>query len=171
MIDRIKRLAKMQPEVFGARGHQWIWNPPLPDAVLAAFEREHGIRLPEEYRSFITKIANGGAGPFYGLFPLGETDDGPASEFFNVLGRPFPYTQAWNDLSDEERYFAPVDGAFPICHTGCAIRVWLVVTGPEAGNLWMDDRPSDGGWSPMRVTFQQWYDDWLDKSLRREDAT
>ena len=54
---------------------------------------------------------------------------------------------------------------------GCAIRIWLVITGPEVGNLWTDDRANDGGWLPMRVTFQQWYEDWLDKSLRRDDAT
>src|SRR6185369_645346 len=157
VIDRIRRLAKLRPDVFGADGHDWIWNPPLPEATVAAFEREHGVRLPEEYRSLITTIANGGAGPFYGLFPLGETDEGPASDFFDVLSRPFPHTAAWNDLSDkfQERYFAPVDGAIPICHMGCAIRIWLVVAGPEAGKLWTDDRASDGGWLPMHVTFQQ----------------
>lgn len=192
MIDRIKRLAKMQPEVFGADGHQWIWNPPLPEAKVAQFEREHGIRLPDEYRSFITTIANGGAGPFYGLFPLGEADEGPAARFIGVLSQPFPHTEAWNDLSErpddelqesdeaeyerqldefDQRYFAPVDGAIPICHAGCAIRIWLVVTGSEAGNLWMNDRANDNGWLPMHVTFQQWYEDWLGKSVRREDAT
>jgi hypothetical protein len=30
--------------------------------------------LPQEYRHFLTEIGNGGAGPFYGLFPWGKWD-------------------------------------------------------------------------------------------------
>lgn len=63
-----------------------------------------------------------------------------------------------------------IDGAFPICHMGCAILIWLIVTGPEAGNVWMDDRSSDGGWMPLRLTFLRWYERWIEKSLRGEDA-
>jgi hypothetical protein len=116
VIDRIRRLAKLRPDVFGADGHDWSWNPPLPEATVVEFEREHGVRLPEEYRSFITTIANGGAGPFYGVFPFGESDEGSVSRFISVLSQR-------------------------------------------------------RGWLPMHVTFQQWYEDWLDKSLRGEDAT
>jgi hypothetical protein len=35
---------------------------------------------------------------------------------------------------------ALVAGATPICHHACALRDWLVITGPEAGQVWHDER-------------------------------
>jgi hypothetical protein len=118
-------------------------------------------------------------------------DDG----FVGNLSKAFPHREAWNDLSgmppdvlaktnpDEygrqfeafkDRYFdgSWVNGAFPICHQGCAMRVWLVVTGGEAGYLWHDDRANDQGLSPLvlkngeRATFSSWYYDWLTNPLK-----
>jgi hypothetical protein len=98
--------------------------------------------------------------------------------FVGVLSRPFPHTGPWNDLSAESVYdesrsgdpayeeeyewlhdawedqvywsAANVNGAVPICHLGCAMRQWLVVTGPEAGKVWDDDRTDHGGLTPLR---------------------
>lgn len=105
-----------------------------------------------------------------------------------VVGRPnkpFPHREAWN-LSPEEieklqgsddddemlsSYWIPVDGAIPLCHEGCALRDWLVVTGPEAGRMWHDATAEYGGWRPIldpsgaRSTFEAWYLRWLDAAL------
>lgn len=118
-----------------------------------------------------------------------------------VLSQPFPHSGAWNDLTgrpdigepgdlttgDEDARWAEVDawrannyfhsrhvdGAIPICHLGCAIRHWLVITGDEAGHVWTDDRANDNGIFPVqigascRVSFLQWYSSWLTDSLRQ----
>jgi len=123
------------------------------------------------------------------------------SGFVGVLSQPFPHTGPWNDLSEEPVYDesreddpeweeeyqqqrdawedrvywnpANVNGAVPICHLGCALRQWLVVTGPEAGNVWDDNRTDHGGLKPhqhagrKRVTFLQWYRFWLDDAVRQ----
>lgn len=58
--------------LFGADGHQFeIW-PPLSEADLAAAEAQFGVQFPEDYRDFLTAVSAGGAGPCYGLFPLGR---------------------------------------------------------------------------------------------------
>jgi hypothetical protein len=68
---------------------------------------------------------------------------------------------------------ALVAGAFPICHQGCALREWLVVSGPEAGQVWYDGRVHNEGLRPYeradgrRLTFLDWYLDWLDDALRK----
>src|SRR5262249_4749913 len=74
----------------------------------------------------------------------------------------------------EKRYWdaALVAGAFPICHHGCALRDWLIVTGPEAGQVWYDARVDQKGLQPYesdgkRVTFAEWYLDWLGGALRK----
>ncbi|HEY6971910.1 MAG TPA: SMI1/KNR4 family protein, partial [Candidatus Angelobacter sp.] len=158
----VREMLLERPNIFGAQGHNFLLNPPLPESKVAAFEQRHSIVLPADYRYFITRVANGGAGPFYGVFRLGEMDEKPWREgegLVGVLSQPFPHREAWNDLSGmppnelydsdedeaerqriafEKNYYDNkwVNGAIPICHEGCAIRIWLVVTGEEAGHLW-----------------------------------
>ena len=82
----------------GAIGHHYRLHPPLPLAVVESFEQQHGISLPEDYRSFITSIGNGGAGPSYGVIALGEHDDGRWEDGYLVgdPSKPFAYQDAWN---------------------------------------------------------------------------
>jgi hypothetical protein len=101
---RLQQLARKDTEhkVFGASVHGYRLNPPLPADELAAFEAKHKIALPEDYKLFITEIGNGGAGPFYGLFPFGHHDEGPwkIGVLVGDVGKPFPHTKAWN-LGDD----------------------------------------------------------------------
>ena len=194
------RTADWMSDVFGSSEHRFTLNPPVSEATVREFETKHAIQLPQDYRRFLLEVGNGGAGPYYGLFKLGEADSGfghsswtEGDGFVGDLSEPFPHTEAWNDLngkpddeseneeiyeeqltSFEERYFASanINGAIPICHLGCALRQWLIVTGPEAGNVWGDDRADWEGLSPLigktgdRVTFYQWYRNWLDEALQ-----
>lgn len=192
-LDRCRK-ARPQPAVFGAGSHLFRLNAPIPESRVAQFESQHEVALPEDYRRFIIDLGNGGAGPYYGIFKLGEMDDcfnhKPWKEndgFIGKLAEPFPHTEAWNDLhaypeekDDEDAYEVELDafdkvywdsknvnGAIPICHQGCAYRNWLVVTGPEAGNVWVDLRVDYKGLVPVnlksgrRAGFLEWYYEWL----------
>lgn len=194
----ISRLRGLQAKVFGFDGHGFHMNPVLSESEAAAFERDHKIMLPFDYRQFVTEVGNGGAGPFYGIFPLGFMDDNlnqrPWQEndgFIGRLSESFGFQEEWNDLSgypeadsmkrDETKYGRQIEqfesrywsselmnGAFPICHEGCALRIWLVVTGGQAGELWEDHRSEYKGLRPVRLadgsaaTFSEWYSEWLD---------
>ena len=48
---------------FGAKSHQYQWNPPASVEEVEEFEQKIGVRLPEEYRDFLLLAGNGGAGP------------------------------------------------------------------------------------------------------------
>jgi hypothetical protein len=85
--------------VFGASFHQYKLNPPLPVAMIEAFEKRYGVTLPGDYRLFLTEIGNGGAGPSYGLLTFGKDDDDREWEAGDLIGdpsKPFPHTTAWN---------------------------------------------------------------------------
>ncbi len=184
--------------MFGSQSHGFQLHPTLTEDAVREFEQIHRVTLPAEYRGFLLKVGNGGAGPSYGLFKLGEMDDGPWQEgdgFIGNLSEPFPHSEPWNDLFEEPleslakgfdiaeyeaayelwdaKYWSPtnVNGAVPICHLGCAYREWLVITGPEAGNVWCDVRVDRAGLQPVaqtgksRVSFLQWYQSWLDDTL------
>jgi SMI1/KNR4 family protein SUKH-1 len=201
IYESMRRLARAKVKIFGAEEHGFKLNPPLSEPEVAAFEAKHSIRLPDGYRHFITQIGNGGAGPYYGVFPLGHMDHGfdlaPWNKPGSIVGdlaSDFTWREAWNDLTgyppdeladeDEEeydrqlnafeaRYFAPslMNGAFPICHMGCALRVWLAVTGQQRGRLWRDGRAEQTGLSPILLKngspadFSRWYMEWMQDAL------
>ncbi|MEU6158508.1 SMI1/KNR4 family protein [Streptomyces sp. NPDC047130] len=64
-------------------------------------------------------------------------------------------------------------GAFVISHRGCALRDWLVVSGPHRGTVWRDDRADETDLAPhlhddgTPMTFASWYTGWL----RQAEAT
>ncbi|HBI44939.1 MAG TPA: hypothetical protein DDY78_19100 [Planctomycetales bacterium] len=207
--DGLRRLrdSAASLKVFGSIAHAFQTNPPLSEESVRMFEGRHRVILPKEYSGFLVRVGNGGAGPAYGLFKLGDMDAMNGYEqwtedngFVGVLSKPFPHARPWNDLSEkpefdesqehsldeEDEYGRQMDawerriywntthvnGAVPICHRGCALRQWLVVTGPEAGHVWDDDRTDYGGLKPVqskgeRVGFLQWYRSWLDEGLRQ----
>src|SRR5207237_538053 len=85
----------------------------------------------------------------------------------DFLSTDFPHTEKWNmarefDTEDddynyteefqkwEQEYFSNrhITGSMRICHHGYAIYYLVVVTGQEAGNIWVDDRANDGGVYP-----------------------
>ena len=66
----ILRRAKNYEVAFGADEHRFEMNPCLTEQEVKAFEVEHGVLLPEDYRYFITAVGNGGAGPYYGIARL-----------------------------------------------------------------------------------------------------
>jgi hypothetical protein len=202
IVRDLDRLAVSNVSVFGSDNHRFRLNPPLRLSEIEEFERQHSIQLPEDYRSFLHLVGRGGAGPYYGLFDFHQMDGirdpqmpwRAGNGFVGNLHLPFPHTDDWNDLTEEpdeklmdedgdeydrlldlfeKKYWGPLDGAIPICHRGCALRQWLVVSGPEAGNIWDDDRADHNGLSPLskkgydRITFLQWYRDWLDGALAK----
>ncbi|WP_434743031.1 SMI1/KNR4 family protein [Micromonospora sp. SH-82] len=184
--DRLARLAAGPPvEVFGADAHGWTVEPPLGVAELAELEGQSAVTLPAEYRSFLLQVGAGGAGPAYGLFPVRRVDgrwrwegDGADLTTPDSLGRPFPYTEAFNQADGvpempEEADFATAEefetaelawwerhdatmydpahflGLLYLCHRGCALRDALVVTGPARGTMWADDTAEEGGFVPL----------------------
>jgi len=191
-LEELRQLDPKGARVFGAKRHRYVLHPPLEEEAVLRFERKHSIALPADYRAFVIELGNGGAGPYHGVFKLGEMDHNAGfkpwklGESVGVPAKPFPHDEAWNlpqtDLErlqasedDDETlliYWVAINGAIPLCHEGCALRDWLAVSGPEAGHVWHDATADFEGWSPCtlpgrrRVTFADWYLAWLDKALQ-----
>lgn len=112
------------------------------DAV-HAFEREHGIVLPEPYRTFVAEITDGSFSgpPDFGLVGLTELpDDWGDDRAERVPSRPFPLTEAWLWEEDEPSpdELEPVfnDGSIVLGTEGDGEYWLLVVTGPQRGQIW-----------------------------------
>ena len=187
---RLQLLQSILPKTVDRiiEGQQQHLNPALTEDQLQRFETEHRIALPQDYRAFLLHIGNGGTGPGYGLEMLGHAygvawEENPG--LVGDLAKPFPYLDAWNEESidgtrpiaeqyqQQDEYWSSkhVNGAIPICHHGCNLRECLIVTGPERGNMWFDDRADWQGLYPdkksdrERITFLDWYTAWLEQSI------
>ncbi|RSS52956.1 SMI1/KNR4 family protein [Streptomyces sp. WAC07061] len=125
--------------------------PPAGWEAVRSFEAEHGVVLPEPYRTFVAEICDGlpEGPPYYGLLPLAQTPpDWGTDRPERRLAEPFPLTAAWlweaeddgAELSEAE-FEALTD---PVCDhgslllgtDGCGMYWHLVVTGPQRGHVW-----------------------------------
>lgn len=158
---------------FGAESHRWRLHRPCPPAALAQFEAEHGVRLPPAYRRFLAELADGGAGPYYGVPPLED-----AAEIcpFERLAEPCPLgpgdaIPAAPDGIDPDDYDAIEEacrGTLTVAIQGCTYYTQLVVSGPHAGRLFNVDVGGDAGDVPVWVDapdFLAWYARWLARLL------
>ncbi|QUL37215.1 SMI1/KNR4 family protein [Erythrobacter sp. JK5] len=157
--------------------HRYRLDTPLDTSEVESFERQHAVALPADYRQFLIELGNGGAGPGYGIWPLGEGENGPLpDEMLANLSQPFAHTEPWNEngLPDEEYYsYSVIAGALEIATDGDALYYFLVLNGPAAGQVWYDRRTDGKGLGPVRdaggaiMTFGPWYEAWLGLALDR----
>ena len=104
----LSRLASKDSErrLFGSSKHEYRLHPPVDANEISQFEEQNGIRLPDDYRFFITEIGNGGAGPAYGVFKFGEEDDGfdyckwSNGYLVGDLSKPFVHSESWNHTKE-----------------------------------------------------------------------
>ncbi|MGW4378462.1 SMI1/KNR4 family protein [Kitasatospora sp. NPDC004531] len=123
------------------------------------------------------------------LSRLGEPfpRQGPDQEHVRALLEERPNEEDFEEIEDfddaieawDERWepvmFAPdrTVGAVVISQLGCAARQWLILSGPERGRIWSDDRADDEDLTPLLgergepMTFARWYLAWLDESERQ----
>jgi hypothetical protein len=116
------------------------------DAV-HAFEAEHGIVVPEPYRTFVAEISDGSftGPPDFGLVGLAQTPaDWGSGRPERCLAQPFPLTRMWiwedDPQSDEE--IGPLiekvtdHGSIVLGTDGCGMYWHLIVTGEHRGHIW-----------------------------------
>src|SRR5580658_7105770 len=96
VAEALEYLRSRRSQVFGSQAHEFRLNTTLDEPAIAAFERRHHVTLPSDYRTFLTSVGNGGAGPFHGVLPLGKVDHNFDLRIWKegdvgVLSEPFPF--------------------------------------------------------------------------------
>lgn len=152
--------------IFGAmtrgHGHDYEMLPRVPEADLLAFERETGLALPLEYRTYLENFGAGGAGPDYGIHDFRD------ARFRMDLARPFPRTEdVWgpDEECPEEDPVWRLPGLVYICDHGCGSASLIELNGPEPGRIWTE-------WSEGILkggTLVSLYRDWIAKVTEQLD--
>jgi len=177
-------------QVFGASSHRYVLNPPVSEAEVQQFEEQYRIQLPACYRTFLTEVGNGGAGPFYGIYPLGkDINEFCYDDSFDFLRNdcvlyPKMTDEYWdnlvNRLKDEEddtpsETLAGIvfGGLLPIGHQGCTYYHVLVLNGNWEGKVVNVDYDLQKPKFTFDDNFLDWYERWLDEiiipDLRRDE--
>ena len=136
----------MDLDQFACWSHAHLFNPVLPLEELAAWEELAEAALPEDYRTYLTQLGNGGAGPAYGLFPFPCPVDAK-------LRQPCIYSD------DREEAFRDV------------VRRYIrVEESDDDWNLYLDYYPDMPAWKDQRwqdAHRKEWWDE-LDHLLNRD---
>ena len=162
-----------------------VWDKPYSVEKVESFEKEMNIKLPLEYKRFITTFAGGGTQPFYGFMPLfkGEnqnllSDPDARKKFLYTIRKPLNIYK----LSKEEYaqiYFdrtINVDqGYVMLTHEGDAMYSILIVNTDDPdtyGTVWFYDLADDAGIYPLKnpandkpMGFLDWFEYYVDKTL------
>jgi len=176
---------------------------PVAEEIITSFEKRWKSILPEDYRRLLLtagyfKLPNDGYSLLLSLDKAFEDlleyfTDVPVPD--DLFSAPFPFTTVWagkDDFTDETDYLehtrqkiATMRGALPLCSGGCTTRYILIVSGPERGNVWWDDRwdgftvapePFTSQWSDeheravpvepsIRINFRSWIEEYVDHWL------
>jgi hypothetical protein len=199
-LARVKaKLAKAKSadknfKVFGASSHKYNLNRPATSQEVLAFETEYGVHLPEAYRAFITHIGNGGsshadsaAGPFYGVYPLGENVDelvytntkealvNPciihpkmSDEYWKSLTKIIDENDNISDNDFEQELSKIYAGILPIGSQGCAYLHGIILNGPHQGRIVYLDVDRQKPQFAFENNFLDWYERWLDEVISGE---
>ncbi len=147
---------------FGAKDHQYRWNPPALQSEVEALEQRIGTTLPEEYREFLLKAGDGGAGPYYGLFSVAQVNGWldwevePEREPWLYPGMEVPDPEEWPDCGGNA-----YRGSIPIASQGDSYFIHLMVAGPHRGRVVYLEAELLYIFFPREESFLAWYIRWL----------
>lgn len=197
--DHIKNIVKKVAdkdktfEIFGASSHKYHLNETVSLEWVREFEKKYQVELPEEYVFFITKVGNGGAGPFYGIVPLSF------DKKYENLSKPSIYDDGYlqfykecialskNNGSDDKAFFEKKgddlnakfdevcdrieDGVLNINTQGCTYDTLLVANGSRRGEIAYIDWNLDLEYPPVLIhmTFLEWYQGFFEEILAGYD--
>ena len=161
----------VQREVFGSSQHQYRLNPVLSIEEVRQHDEKQGTRLPEEYVFFLTKVGNGGAGPYYGVYPLERIEahlpreglSGQPAWISSTLSKE-TWAKAMEDLEHDEIYDAEMEkicsGTHVIGTQGCTYDHLLMNNGAEQGQIVIMDWNLEPENPPFftGMTFLEWYE-------------
>lgn len=185
LVKRAGEIDKTR-EVFGASKHQYKLNPVVSMDDIYKFESKYNIKLPEEYVFFLTMIGNGGAGPYYGLYMLENTNlhnEYPESISKQAFINKDLTKEMWKIMmdkleeSDDDQYDEIMEQVYAgltiIGTQGCTYDNLLMINGSEEGKIVYIDWNLEPEYGPYftHMTFLEWYENYFREIILGNSVT
>ncbi len=182
--ELVKKASAFDPycKVFGSSKHKYQLNPVISLEEVQAYEQRHKIKLPSEYVFFITQVGNGGAGPYYGIYPLDTT-----KECYEIAGTPFisskltaqqwkekwePFEQKCNEESEDEDDLDNLydrteketqQGTYAVGTQGCTYETLAIAQGEEENQIFYVNSSWHSEYMPYNteMSFLEWYENFF----------
>lgn len=149
MLQEVAARAAQQAEE-----EQRSLRPPVSTADLDLAEEQLGFRLHPLLRRLYSKIADGGFGPEYSLFPLTKI----VRETMAKAG------QGMQDPADSQRRYWPLE-AVAVLDWGCGMNAVVDCRSPEGTVLLVDPNPGSPDraeeWHLDAESLAAWLESWL----------
>lgn len=151
---------------------------PIEEDKVAAWESKWGVKLPENYRRFITEITDGVVMPRATLKPLEQTMTAsrgsnwlPSQLPKDFLQKPFLHeddfnpdtipglddlTWRWSDEEYSKWWMEHLHGTMVISQHGNDRSSFLIITGPSRGEVWADLTSIGEGYQRADWDFLDW---------------
>lgn len=183
-------------ELFGANIHKYNLNFPTDPVFVRTIESKYGFTLPDDYFRYITEIADGGAGPDYGIYLFSdlvkidtnldakEYDEAYKNSLKNTFSpRPmladevkkFGFSQKAYDECPEKLFvyeksedeICMLDGFLILGTRGCQWDFGMALNGKMGGKIFTCD--NQGGYYLEADSFDEFYQNWLYNLCDKED--
>jgi HEAT repeat protein len=172
ILDKLTEVKQRRLSCFASDHHHFRLNPPLSEADLRRFETVHAIELPSCYRAFVQHVGNGGAGPYYGIYPLDKWNDFAEWVLDDVpsdfLSRPSPLQPGRNvglETGSDADLLSAYQGTLSIGTQGCTYAMQLILSGPHRCRVAYVDADGQPPYVVRDPDFLSWYERWLDELL------
>ena len=193
--DLVKRAGKKDGtrEIFGSSKHGYKLNPTVTREEVRRFEARWHLTLPDEYVFFLTKVGNGGAGPYYGLYSLENLnryneylgfydarDKEALPPFIDRNMSPVNWARAMEemeDINDDNEYDVRMkqvcSGLLVIGTQGCTYDNLLMWKGSERGKIVYIDWNMEPEYGPFLtgLTFLEWFEQYFLEILAGHNLT
>lgn len=154
---------------FGAKRHQYQWNPPASLEQIEELEKQIGVTLPEQYQQFLLRVADGGAGPFYGLYSLEQVKSWLTWPVEPELPPLFHPEDRDRNIGLLVWYYEEGEnwrrGCIPIGSQGDTYFTYLLVSGPHRGRVVYVEYEASWYFFPREPDFLSWYTRWLREAV------
>ena len=116
-ISELKRLIeRSQSEIKGLSSslglhHSFYFEKCIEESALCSLEEDYSVKLPVQYREFVTSIGNGGGQPLNGMFTVEQSLSIFRRKILNGVKDPFAdelFADCWFSEVDEGMSISPL---------------------------------------------------------------
>lgn len=182
IMEKMDRLSEKNPE-YPCGAFPPEWDKPFKEERIARYEQKNGIKLPEDYRRFITTVAGSGSQPFYGFYSIFDHEQGDADasrKFIYTIKKPLDiYKLLEEGQGDNYNDYDVYSGFIFLCHEGCCMYSILIVNSDDKdtyGTVWYFDLANDCGTFPLinpvnkkTMDFLDWLEYYADRTLELDN--